>query len=72
MAVSIPDNQWQPIDEAIFANRKLPAIEQIRALSGCDLKEALERLYERYTELRAEAPERFSCTDQDYWAGFYS
>jgi hypothetical protein len=72
MAVSIPDDQWQAIDEAIFANRKLPAILQIRALGACGLHEALGVLCERYAKLLAEAPDRFSCTEQEYWADFYS
>ena len=72
MAAPITEEQWQPIDEAIFANLKLPAIRHIRAASGCSLKEAIDVLYERYAKLRAEAPDRFNCTDEDYWAGFYS
>jgi hypothetical protein len=72
MPASITDEQWQPIDEAIFANLKLPAFKQIRALTGCSLKESLDLFYERYAKLRAEAPDRFDCTDQEYWAGFCS
>jgi len=72
MSVPIQDDRWQSIDEAIFANLKLPAIQHIRALSGCSLNEALEKLRERYAKLRTEAPDRFDCADQDYWSGFYS
>lgn len=72
MSILIQNDQWPSIDEAIFASLKLPAIQQIRALSGCSLNEALEMLRERYAKLRTEAPDRFDCTDQDYWSGFYS
>jgi hypothetical protein len=72
MATSITDEQWPPIDEAIFANLKLPAIRQIQAVNGCSLREALDVLYERYEKLQTEAPEQFNCNDQDYWVNSYS
>ena len=72
VVVQIREDQWLSIDDAICANRKLPAIQQIRAASGCSLKDALELLYERYAKLRAEASHRFSDSEEEYWAGFYS
>ncbi len=72
MAVTIPDDQWHMIDEAIFANLKLKAIQQIRSFGGCSLREAIDCLYERYAQLRKDAPDRFASSERDYWAGFES
>jgi len=72
MPADITAEQWQPIDEAIFAKHILAAVRQIRSAGNCGLREAMELLHARYAKLRAEAPDRFACTDQDYWAGFYS
>jgi hypothetical protein len=72
MAVSTPENDWTAIDEAIFANLKLPAIKQICALKGCGIGDATEILTDRYKKLRTESPDRFSCSDEEYWANFYS
>ena len=71
MVADIPENQWHDIDEDIFANRKIVAIKQIAAVAGCGLLEAREMLLVRYNTLRASAPHRFGCNDQDYWGGYY-
>jgi hypothetical protein len=70
--MEITNDQWRSIDEAIFANLKLSAIQQIRAACGCSLGDAIEMLFKRYAELRTTSPNRFSCSEEDYWAGFYS
>jgi hypothetical protein len=70
--MTIPDDQWRPIDEAIVANLKLKALQQIQLLNGYSLKEAIECLCKRYAKLRQDSPERFTCSHDDYWAEFYS
>lgn len=65
----IRDDAWRPIDEAIFANLKLQAIQQIRALTGSGISEAVFVLSDRYKKLRAESPERFTCPDEEYCNG---
>ena len=72
MSEPIPDDRWPAIDAAIFANDKLSAVKEIRALSGCSLGDALGIFYVRYAKLRAEAADRFGCSDREYWEGFYS
>ncbi len=72
MAEPIPDDRWPAIDANIVADLKLPALKEIRALTGCSLREALDIFTKRYAMLRAEAPERFDCSDQEYWEGFAS
>lgn len=72
MAMPIQDHEWRPIDEAIFANLKISAIMQIRAIAGCGVADAIDLLSDRYSRLRAEAPERFTCDHEAYWADFYS
>jgi len=72
MSASISGEQWLPIDETIFANMKLPAIERIRALTGCGISDAIVILSDRYKKLRDQSPERFSCSDNEYWKDFYS
>jgi hypothetical protein len=70
--VPIPDEAWATIDKAIFANMKLPAIKEIRALAGCGISDAVFMLSDRYKMLRAESPERFVCSHEECWEGFYS
>jgi hypothetical protein len=72
MATTIPDGDWQSIDPHIFANRKLEAVIRIRAVTGCGLHESLDIFSARYQLLRAARPERFECSDEEYWIGFYS
>jgi hypothetical protein len=72
MAETISEDRWPAIDAAIVANLKLPAIKDIRAVTGCSLSEALGIFYERYAKLRTESPERFDCSDREYWEGFHS
>lgn len=68
----IPEARWASIDPAIFANQILPALKEIKSLAECSLNEAACTFYERYAKLRAEAPERFVCTNRDYWRNFYT
>lgn len=53
------------IDEAIFANRKLEAIQLLRERKGMDLATATEALSARYRHLRGEFPDRFACSDAE-------
>jgi hypothetical protein len=72
MAMLIPENAWQAIDEDIFANQLISAIQRIRDASGCGISEAVGKVSERYSTLRVQRPERFSCSHENYWDGFYS
>nr|WP_123784679.1 hypothetical protein [Pirellula staleyi] len=65
MRAKIADDQRTTIDDAIVANLKLPAIQEIRQLTGASLAE-------RFAKLCLTVPERFDCTEDEYWAGFYS
>lgn len=60
------------LDDLIFANRKLDAIQLLRQQRNLGVAAATEALSCRYRELRANSPERFTCTDEDYWRGFKS
>jgi hypothetical protein len=70
--VPIPDNPWRFIDDLIFANKKTSAIKEIRAMTCGGIVEALQILTDRYNKLRTEAPDRFNCSHEEYWSGFYS
>jgi hypothetical protein len=69
MSAPIRNDQWHPIDEAIFANQKLSAVVQIRDIAGSGLHESIDTMIARYGELRAKFPERFSCDHDKYWGG---
>jgi hypothetical protein len=60
------------LDELIIANRKLEALLLLRQERGLSIPEALDAFTARYKQLRAEAPDRFTCDDKKYWEGFYS
>jgi hypothetical protein len=64
--------QWAAIDAHIVAHSLLLAIKAIRELAGVGVADANHLLYERYCYLRAEQPERFTCSDEEYWDGVYS
>jgi hypothetical protein len=72
MTDRIPGDQWVVIDTHIVTNRKIEAVKTITQLAGCSLNDALLVFYERYAKLRAEVPERFDCSNRDYWTGFYT
>jgi hypothetical protein len=60
------------LDELIFASRKFDAFDLIRKQRGCGLGESVMLFSERYRELRAKSSERFVCSHEQYWEGFYS
>lgn len=67
-----PEDRWQSIDIALFANQIIPALKQIKVLTGASLPEACGILYERYAKLRSEMPDRFVCSNREYWVNFYT
>ncbi|QEH37445.1 hypothetical protein OJF2_60360 [Aquisphaera giovannonii] len=66
------EEQWQPIDEDLFAGRPLMAVKRIRQQTGSGLHAAGEVMRARYESLRRSDPDRFQQTDAEYWAGWYS
>ena len=56
----LTSEQRAGITEAIYAGRKIEAIQQLREASGLGLKEAKEVVETIESELRAEHPERFT------------
>ncbi|MDH6112791.1 hypothetical protein P3T36_002509 [Kitasatospora sp. MAP12-15] len=63
---------WGEIDQLILDNRKIHAIQLIRAEFGDGLREAVDRLRARYDELRRERPGGFNESHGEYWDGFES
>ncbi|MGW4651489.1 hypothetical protein [Kitasatospora sp. NPDC004289] len=64
--------RWSGIDDLITGNRKIHAVQTIRARFGASLPLAVDLLSERYTQLRHRYPERFSESPEAYWDGFTS
>jgi len=60
------------LDNLIFSNRKLDAIQMLRQQRGLTLAAATEALACRYRELRAGSSSKFTCDDEEYWRGFLS
>ena len=58
-ANNLSDEQWQEIEQQLFAGRKIEAIKLLREAMDCDLKEAKETIDEHEQELRAAYPEKF-------------
>ncbi|MEU6704648.1 hypothetical protein [Streptomyces wuyuanensis] len=59
-------------DDQILANRIISGLIAIREHLGCSLHESLEVFADRYEVLRAERPDDFVCSRDEYWVGFYS
>ena len=72
MAATFSDQQWAAVDARIFAGNILLAIKVIRGFAGVGIREALDIHIERYRQLRAQSPERFACSHEEYWRDFYS
>ena len=72
MSQTLTEEQWKVVDEDLFAGVKLQALVKIRQFSGSGLSEASETMYARYNKLRAEQPEQFKQSDEEYWQGWYS
>jgi hypothetical protein len=64
--------QWQLIDEALFATHPVHAVAVICQSLDFGTAAALEAVYERYHQLRAEQPGRFTPSEDAYWDGFYT
>lgn len=62
---------WSEIDALILSRCILQSLVRIREASGVSLKDALDLLSERYRLLRAERPDEFCCSSEEYWEGFY-
>jgi hypothetical protein len=69
---SSQSSQSDALDDLIFANRKLEAVQLLRKQHGFNIAEATEVLSRRYRELRATDSARFACSDEEYWRGFHS
>jgi len=66
------DGRWSGIDGLITENRRIHAIQAIRAEFGTSLQLAVDLLNERYTRLRHRHPDRFRESADTYWDGFRS
>ncbi|MFJ8045177.1 hypothetical protein ACIRBX_32210 [Kitasatospora sp. NPDC096147] len=63
------ERRWAGIDSLIVGNRKIHAIQAIRAEFGAGLQLALELLDERHARLRRRTPDRFgTVADTDRYA----
>jgi hypothetical protein len=72
MEVELTPDQWAAVDAHIFACNNLAAVIAIRSFAGVSLHEAITAHVDRYRRLRAESPESFRCTDEEYWRETYS
>ena len=68
----VGDDAASAIDEDIVAGRILPALIGIRAELGCGIHAAIDEFSERYERLRAERPDDFTLSPDEYGRGFYS
>jgi len=59
-------------DEQILGRQIIRGLKTLREHLGCSLHEALDVFAARYDVLRAERPEDFVCSHDEYWVGFYS
>ena len=71
MAIEPSVEQWDRVDACILAGNILGALIHLRRSCGVSLNEAKELHWARYQKLRAERPQSFTCTDEEYWAEVY-
>jgi hypothetical protein len=68
----LEDSAWGPIDELLFAGRRVEAIAALRDETGCALRDALPAIGDRFEHLAREYEDRFSVPLETYWSGFSS
>ena len=68
----VVDEAAAEIDENIVAGRIVLALIGIRAELGCSIPAAMDVFSERYERLRAERPQDFTLSHEEYGRGFYS
>lgn len=56
----LSDEQWQQIEQALFAGRKIEAIKHFRKITNAGLKDAKELIDQHEHDLREQFPGRFS------------
>lgn len=66
------EEEWREVDEHLFNGHPLLALALIRRLGGLGLSQASDVMHGRYGELRRDYPEKFSRSDEEYWAGWRS
>lgn len=71
MKIELSEEQWEQIDALILENNILFPIKMIRDRLGVSINEAGDIHHARYRQLREERPDDFSCSDREYWQGFY-
>ncbi len=54
------EEQWQQIEAALYAGRKIEAIKLYRTFIGCDLKSAKDAVETHEAGLRQDSPEKFT------------
>jgi hypothetical protein len=60
MPSNLTNEQWQRIEAALFAGKKIEAIKLYRDFTGSDLRESKESVEAYEAKLRAEFPDRFT------------
>jgi len=66
----LTDEQCDKLDPIILNHCIIDGLKQILEWTG-SLRGALEIYNERYALLRELRPDEFTCTDEEYWDGFY-
>lgn len=72
IVAELPAAVLADLDAFIFSGQKVRGIAFISSQLGCPLHRALEAFTARYDALRAAEPDRFQCSHDEYWRGFYS
>jgi hypothetical protein len=72
MTRGITEQDWEQIDNYLFAHEVFPAPKYIRAINQVGLRDAIDLVHSRFEKLAAEMPEKFQCDLETYWSGFYS
>jgi hypothetical protein len=68
----VVDDAAAEINENIVAGRMLPALIGIRTELGCSIPAAIDEFSKRYERLRAERPQDFTLSREEYGRNFYN
>lgn len=71
-SIALTEDEWKPIDDAIFAGRIIQATLLLKDKTGLPLSDIIDVQHGRHLHLRGLRPESFDCSIEEYYRGFYS
>jgi hypothetical protein len=70
--IGLTEDDWKPIDQAIFARRIILGIQLLRERTKLSLRESIDVQHGRHLHLRSVHPGSFACSLEEYYRDVYA